>query len=149
MKVAVGSDHAGFEGTDEHYKPAMIAHIKAAGHDVVDCGTNGPEAVDYPDYADAVCRAILNGEAERGVLLCGTGIGIGIAANRHHGIRAAVCTSAEMAKIAREHNDANVVTMGRRLLTLPECLEIIDAFLQTPFSGAERHQRRIDKMDRA
>lgn len=149
MKVAVGSDHAGYEGTEQqHYKPAMIAHLRAAGHDVIDCGTNGPEAVDYPDYADAVCQAVLNGEAERGVLLCGTGIGIGIAANRHRGIRAAVCTSADMAKIAREHNDANVVTMGRRLLTLPECLDIIDAFLQTPFSGADRHQRRIEKMDR-
>jgi len=145
MKVAVGSDHAGFEGPPE-YKPAIVEYLLGKGHEVVDCGPDGAGAVDYPDYADKVCEAVLNGAAERGVLICGAGIGMGIAANRHRGIRAAACTTREMARLGREHNDANVLCLGRRILTLEECFELIDVFFDTPFSGEARHVRRIGKM---
>jgi len=146
MKIAVGSDHAGFEEPKPYYKPAIIQHLEAQGHEVVDCGTNGPDSVDYPDFADNVAAAILDGQAERGVLLCGTGIGISIAANRHKGIRAATCATPDMARLAREHNDANVICVGRRILALDTCLELIDLWLATPFSNGERHVRRVGKM---
>lgn len=146
MKIAVGADHAGYESPEPFYKPAIVEHLKARGHDVVDCGTHGPESVDYPDYANAVCESILKGEAERGVLLCGTGMGISIAANRHKGIRAACCVTPEMARLSRTHNDANVICVGRRVLSLDECLQLIDIWLDTPFSEGERHQRRVAKM---
>ena len=146
MRIAVGSDHAGFEDPPPWYKPAIIEHVKARGHDVIDCGTNGPESVDYPDFADVVCQTILSGEAERGVLMCGTGIGVGIAANRHKGIRAATCATPDMARLSREHNNANVICLGRRILTLDDCIRLIDIWLDTPFSGGERHTRRVEKM---
>lgn len=146
MKIAVGSDHAGYEGPPPLYKPAMIEHLKALGHEVIDCGTNGTESVDYPDFADAVCRKILDGEAERGVLICGTGMGISMAANRHTGIRAAVVVTQEMAELSRSHNDANVICLGRRTNTLESCLALTDIWLNTAFSGGERHVRRIHKM---
>lgn len=146
MKIAVGSDHAGYEAPGPLYKPAIMAFLESRGHVVIDCGTNGPESVDYPDFARNVCETIIRGDATMGVLLCGTGIGMAMAANRVPGIRAAVCTSPEMARISREHNDANIVAVGRRLLTIEQCLEIVDAFLATPFSGGERHQRRVNKM---
>ncbi|MDQ1256110.1 MAG: ribose 5-phosphate isomerase [Candidatus Hydrogenedentes bacterium] len=146
MNIAVGSDHAGYEEPAPYYKPALIAHVEALGHRVVDCGTDGPDAVDYPDIAAKVSEAVLSGTADRGILLCGTGIGVGIAANRFKGIRAATCATAGMARLAREHNDANVLAIGRRVLTLDECRALIEVFLETPFSGAERHRRRVDKM---
>jgi len=147
MKIAVGSDHAGFEAPEPYYKPAIVEHLRALGHEVVDCGPMEPGSVDYPDFAQRVCEAILTGQAELGVLLCGTGMGISMAANRHKGIRAAVCVRPEMALLAREHNDANVICLGKRLSTLRECISLVDIFLETPFSGGERHQRRIQKMD--
>lgn len=147
MKIAVGSDHAGFEGPPPLYKPAIIEHLTALGHEVLDCGTNGPDSVDYPDYARKVCQAVLGGRAERGVLLCGTGIGVSIAANRHVGIRAAVCATPDMARLAREHNDANVICLGRRILPVEGCFRLVDIWLETPFSGGERHARRVSKMD--
>jgi ribose 5-phosphate isomerase B len=145
MKVAVGCDHAGFEG-DAPFKPAIAKHIEELGHDVLDCGTNGPESVDYPDFGNAVSEAILSGKADCGVLMCGTGIGISIAANRHNGIRAAVCVTPEMARLAREHNNANILCLGRRLLSLEQCLELVDVFFKTPFSNGERHARRVSKL---
>jgi len=146
MKIALGSDHAGFEDPGPHFKPALMAYLESLGHEVVDCGTNGPDSVDYPDFGQNVCDAILGGQAERGVLLCGTGIGISIAANRNRGIRAAVCCSEEMAQLAREHNDANVLCLGKRTTPLDQCKKLIDIWLATPFSGNERHQRRVDKL---
>jgi ribose 5-phosphate isomerase B len=146
MVIAVGSDHAGFEDPAPHYKPAFIQHLKNRGFEVLDCGTNGPESVDYPDFANKVCEAILSGKAGRGLLLCGTGMGISIAANRHRGIRAAVCVTPQMAELARTHNDANVLCLGRRVLPLETCLELIDLWLDTPFPGGERHKRRVAKM---
>jgi ribose 5-phosphate isomerase B len=147
MKIAVGSDHAGFEDPEPFYKPALVEYLQELGHDVVDCGPMEPGSVDYPDFAQEVCRAILSGRAERGVLLCGTGMGISMAANRFKGIRAAVCVRPEMALLAREHNNANVICLGKRLNTLRECVSLVDIFLNTPYSGGERHQRRIGKMD--
>lgn len=146
MIIAVGSDHAGYEQPEPLYKPAIIAWLQSQGHTVIDCGTSGPESVDYPDFANALCREVLNGNAHYGVLICGTGIGIGMAANRHPGIRAATCTSPEMVRLARAHNDANVITVGRRILTLDQCVELISLFLDTPFEGGERHNRRIAKL---
>lgn len=146
MRIAVGSDHAGYEGPPPLYKPEMIKHLEAAGHIVIDCGTNGPDSVDYPDFADAVCREILEGRADRGVLICGTGMGISMAANRHTGIRAAVVVNDAMAELARSHNNSNVICLGRRISTLEQCLHLTDIWLATEFPGGERHERRIKKM---
>ena len=146
MKIAIGSDHAGYEGPEPLYKPAMTDFLRQLGHEVIDCGADSGESVDYPDFARCVSEAIIRGDAPMGVLICGTGMGIAMAANRFPGIRAAVCTSPEMARLARQHNDANVVALGRRLLTFEQCKQIVEAFLATPFSGGERHGRRISKM---
>lgn len=145
MKIAFGCDHAGFDDPKPYYKPALIEHLEAAGHTVVDCGTDGPDSVDYPDFADKVCDAV-RGDADVGILLCGTGIGMSMAANRHKGIRAAVCATTEMAELSREHNDANVLCIGRRILSIEECLAIVDTWLATGFSGGKRHVRRVGKM---
>ncbi len=146
MRIAVGSDHAGYEEPKPYFKPAIVSHLESRGHEIIDCGTDSSGAVDYPDFAQRVAESVGNKQADLGVLMCGTGIGMGIAANRRRGVRAAVCTSPEMAKLAREHNNANVLCIGRRLLSLDECIAIIDAFLDTEFSGAERHVRRVEKM---
>lgn len=146
MKIAFGSDHAGYEEPEPYYKPALIAFLESLGHEVIDCGTDGPESVDYPDFATAVCEKVAGDEAERGVLLCGTGIGMSISANRNAGIRAATCASTEMARLSREHNDANVLCVGRRILSLDECRAIIREWLSHSFSEGERHVRRVGKM---
>jgi len=145
MIVAIGSDHAGYEGAAP-YKPELLRYAASLGHETLDCGADSEASVDYPDFANAVCEAILAGRAQRGILLCGTGIGMSIAANRHPGIRAAACATPDMARLSREHNDANVLCLGRRILTLPQCLELIKLWLDTTFSGGERHCRRIHKM---
>jgi ribose 5-phosphate isomerase B len=146
LRIAVGSDHAGFEGSPP-YKPELMKHLDAKGITIINCGTNSAVAVDYPDVAKAVCDKVLHHEADVGILLCGTGIGMSISANRRRGIRAAVCVNTAMAKLAREHNHANVLCLGRRLVTLDECKVIIDAWLDEKPSTVERHQRRVDKMD--
>jgi len=146
MRIAVGSDHAGFDEPPPYYKPEFIKHLESRGVEVVDCGTSGPESVDYPDFAARVCETILSGKADRGVLLCGTGIGVSIAANRFKGIRAAVCANEEMARLSRDHNNANVICLGRRILSLETCIKLIDIWLDTPFSAGERHSRRVAKM---
>ncbi len=146
MKIAVGSDHAGYEAPEPYYKPELVKHLQDRGIEVLDCGTFGPDSVDYPDFAAKVCEAILRGDAERGLLLCGTGMGISIAANRFKGIRAAVCVTPEMAQLSRSHNNANVICLGRRISSLEECIKLIDIWLETPFSEGERHRRRICKM---
>lgn len=146
MRITVGSDHAGYEAPEPYYKPSIIEHLRSGGHEVVDCGVWDEASADYPDVADKVARALLSGEAQLGVLLCGTGAGMAIAANRHRGIRAAACATPEMARLARDHNDANIICIGRRILPLAVCLDLIDVFLRTPFSGGERHRRRIGKM---
>lgn len=138
--IAIASDHAGFEMKNEVSK--LLAEL---GLEVVDLGVNGPESVDYPDFADAVAVAMSDGRASRGVLVCGTGIGISIAANRHRHIRAARCGNATDARLARQHNDANVLVLGSRTSGWETARDSVLAFLNTEFEGG-RHQRRIDKM---
>jgi ribose 5-phosphate isomerase B len=139
-RIAVAADHAGYE-----LKSLLIAELRALGLEVRDLGTNGPESVDYPDFANAVARAITSGEAQRGLLICGTGIGMSIAANRHPALRAALCHEGLGARLARQHNDANVLVLGGRLIgaeTAKDCLKI---FFSTPFDGG-RHSARIAKL---
>jgi ribose 5-phosphate isomerase B len=139
--VAIAADHAGFA-----LKGELSAVLMDKGYQPLDLGTDGPESVDYPDIAERLVLAIRDGRATRGVLVCGTGIGIGIAANRFPGIRAATCTNATMARLARAHNDANVLSLGSRVIGFEAASDCLLAFLSTPFDGGDRHQRRIDKL---
>lgn len=143
MTISLGSDHAGFA-----YKEAIKAMLSADGHKVIDVGTTSEDSVDYPDYGHAAAELVRTGQAQIGVLVCGSGIGISIAANKVHGIRAANCTSTTMAQLARQHNDANMVAVGQRLVSEEEALSIVRAFLETPFEGG-RHQRRVDKIEQS
>ncbi|HEV2361902.1 MAG TPA: ribose 5-phosphate isomerase B [Acidimicrobiales bacterium] len=140
MRIAAGSDHAGFL-----LKQRLIAHLEGLGHEIVDLGTHSEESVDYPDYGAAVGRAVAAGEAELGVCCCGTGIGISIAANKIAGVRAAVVHDVSSAKLAHEHNDANVVCFGARLLGPVVATDSIEAFLDSKFLGG-RHAARIAKI---
>lgn len=139
--VALACDHAGYL-----LKAELIELLVGRGLGVLDLGTDGPESVDYPDFADALAAAIRDGRAERGVLICGTGIGISIAANRHQGIRAALCGEPTSARLAREHNDANVLALGARVVGIEIAKDCLTAFLDTPFAGGERHSRRVGKL---
>lgn len=138
--IAIAADHAGFE-----LKDLLKGELEAAGYDVLDLGTNGPESVDYPDFADALAGAVTDGRASRGVLVCGSGIGISIAANRHKGVRAAAVYDETAARLARQHNDANVLALGARLTGVEIAKACLKTFLETEFEGG-RHQRRVDKM---
>jgi len=140
MRLAVGSDHAGIE-----LKAAVAEHLRAAGHDVADLGTHDGSSVDYPDYGAAVGRAVVGGEADLGVAVCGSGIGIAIAANKVAGVRAATVHDATSARLAREHNDANVLCLGQRLTGVQVALDAVDAWLAAGFGGG-RHQGRVDKI---
>lgn len=140
MKIAVGSDHGGL-----HLKNHIKEYLQQQGIEILDCGTDTEASVDYPDYAAKVCQAVNLGEAERGILVCGTGIGVSIAANKIHGIRAALCGDVFSAKMSREHNNANVLCMGERVLGLSLAEMITDTWLNTEFAGG-RHQRRVDKI---
>lgn len=141
--IAIASDHGGYD-----LKQLLIDDLKAKGHEVLDLGTNGPESVDYPDYAELMAGAIKDGKAGRGVLLCGTGIGISIAANRHPQLRAALVHDALTARLSRLHNDANVIVMGGRILGIELAKDCLDVFLKTEFEGG-RHARRVAKMSHA
>lgn len=144
MRVAIGSDHAGFD-----QKERLKTHLLETGHEVVDLGTtSGDESVDYPDYAVAVGRSVASGDSEFGVLVCGTGIGMAVAANKVDGVRAANVTDPEFAKLARQHNDANVVAVSGRFVPLQVNEEIVDQFLATAFEGG-RHQNRVAKITAA
>lgn len=139
--IAIGSDHAGYG-----LKQAVKAHLKEKGLEFKDFGTYSEASCDYPDFAEAVSQAIISGEAERGILICGTGIGISIAANRHKEIRAAVCGDCFSAEATRQHNDANILAMGARVVGEGLAIKIVDTFLETPFSNGANHVRRIGKM---
>ena len=141
MKLAVGCDHAGFA-----LKGAVIEHLRAAGHEVIDCGAYSAESCDYPDYAAAVCGKIVSGEAERGVLVCGTGIGMSIAANKVRGIRAACCSDTFSARFTRLHNDANVLCFGARVVGEGLALDLVDLFVNTPYENSGNHPRRVAKI---
>lgn len=142
MRIAIASDHAGFE-----YKQMLAAYLKERGHEVVDCGTDSNESVDYPDFIAKAARAVAAGECERGIVLGGSGNGEAMAANRFRGVRCALCWSDESARLARAHNDANVISIGQRLIPEAEVRRIVDIWLSTPFDGG-RHLRRIEKLDR-
>lgn len=141
--VAIASDHGGFE-----YKGQIIEYIKADYPDitVIDCGCDGSKSVDYPDYAKTAVEKITNKEADAGILICGTGIGISIAANRHKNIRAALCTNATMARLTRQHNDANILSLGQRIIGIETAYACVKAFIETKFEGG-RHVRRIEKIE--
>jgi ribose 5-phosphate isomerase B len=138
--VAIACDHAGFA-----LKSAIHEALLARGCEVLDLGTNSEESVDYPDFGHAMGAAIDEGRAPRGVIVCGSGIGISIAANRHKGVRAALCTSGLMARLARQHNDANVLALGSRIIGFETAMDCLNAFLDTEFEGG-RHARRADKI---
>ena len=138
--IAIAADHAGFE-----MKAAMVDELKSMGFDVTDLGTNSAASVDYPDYAYAIAQAVTSGQAFRGVLICGTGVGMSIAANRHSGIRAALCTHGVMARFAREHNDANVLVLGARIIGAEIARECVRQFLSVQYAGG-RHDARVAKL---
>lgn len=140
--IAIGSDHGGFE-----LKKEVMAHLDARGLEYKDFGTYSDASCDYPVYGKAVAKAIASGECERGIIICGTGIGISIAANKVHGIRAALCGDCFSAEATRQHNDANVLALGARVVGPGLALKIVDTFLDTPFSNGERHIRRIEMIE--
>ena len=140
MKIAIGSDHAGLSLKNE-----LVEAIKARGHEIRDVGTFSGESVDYPDFASQVARSVGKGEVERGVLVCGTGIGMSIVANKHRGVRAALCTSEFEARMARAHNDANVLCVGQRVVGPGLARAILETFLDSPFEGG-RHEKRVQKI---
>jgi ribose 5-phosphate isomerase B len=142
MRLVFTSDHAGYALRED-----LAAHAKRSGHEVAIVGAPSEDAYDYPDAADEAVRVLLSKEADFGVFVCGTGIGICMRANRYRGIRGAPCCSVESAKLAREHNDANVLCIGARITPTEQALQILDAFLTVPASDAERHQRRVAKLD--
>jgi len=140
--ILLAADHAGYGLKEE-----LEAHLVDLGYEAVDLGTDGEESVDYPDYAHRLAEEIAAGRAERGILCCGAGIGMSITANKVAGVRAANCTDERMAALAREHNDANVLCLGARLLESADAKKIVWTFLETPFAGG-RHARRVDKIER-
>jgi ribose 5-phosphate isomerase B len=140
MMIAIGADHAGYE-----YKEKIKELLKSLGYEFTDFGTKSKESTDYPDYAHAVAEAVAAGKAEYGILVCGTGIGMAIVANKHNGIRAGNVESVEAARMSREHNNANVLAVGERLTSWDTVKQIVKTFLSTPFAGG-RHQRRVDKI---
>ena len=141
MKIAVACDHGAYD-----LKQTVVAHLTQKGYEVVDFGTNGPESCDYPDFAAAAARAVASGECEKGIVLCTTGIGVSITANKIKGIRCALLSDPWSAKMTRLHNDTNMMALGAGVVGENLALEIVDVWLGTEFSGEERHQRRIDKV---
>lgn len=141
MKVAIGCDHGGYE-----LKERVVKHLSEKGIEVVDFGTNNLDSCDYPDFGIAAAKAVANGECDKGIVICTTGIGISIAANKVKGIRCALCSDLTSARLTREHNDANVLAMGAAIIGHLVALDIVDVFLSTEFSGLEKHARRIKKI---
>lgn len=143
MKIAIGCDHGGYE-----LKEKLVLYLKEQGHEVLDFGTNSTESCDYPMYGRKVGKAVVNGECDRGIVICTTGIGISISANRIKGVRAAVCTDPYMAEMTRAHNNANVLALGANIVGEGLAIKILDVFLNTEFSEGERHVRRIGLIDK-
>ncbi len=140
MNIAIGSDHVGYP-----LKLKVIEHLAALGHTAVDVGHDNEERCDYPVYGERVAHAVVTHQCDLGILICGTGIGISLAANKVHGIRCAVCSESYSAMMARSHNDANIIAFGARVVGLDVALQIVDTFLTTAFEGG-RHQRRVDML---
>lgn len=141
MKLAMGSDHAGFE-----LKTVLAAFLKGSGHEIVDVGTCSTDPVDYPDYAVAVGRAVLDGRAERGILICGSGVGASVAANKVVGIRAGLCHDTYSAHQGVEHDDMNVLVLGGRVVGIALSQELVSAYVSAKFTNEERHLRRLNKV---
>ena len=140
-RIVMGSDHAGY-----NLKLKVKAHLEARGFEVTDVGTHAPESCNYTVYADALCKTLTAGEADLGILVCGTGIGMSIAANKHKGIRAACCENTFSARMTRMHNDANVLCFGERVIGYGLACDMVDLFVDTPFEGG-RHQARVDDLN--
>ena len=141
MKIAIAGDHGGFA-----LKEKIAAYLEEAGYEVENLGTYSEDSVDYPEYGKKCAEAVVSGQADRGIVVCGTGIGISIAANKVHGARCALCTSVHMAEMTRRHNDANMLALGGRTTEDGLALEIVKTWLETEFEGG-RHQRRVDMLD--
>jgi RpiB/LacA/LacB family sugar-phosphate isomerase len=141
MRLVIGADHAGFD-----LKQILAAYLRHHGHEVIDKGTDSDEPVDYPDYAEAVAKALLAGEGERGLLICGSGVGASVAANKLPGIRAGLCHDTYSARQGVEHDDMNILVLGARIIGVELARELVDNFLAAKFNGAERHRRRVDKI---
>lgn len=140
MKIAIGADHAGFA-----YKTELKKFLENKGFEVEDLGTHSTDSVDYPDFAHPVAQMVEKQEANWGILICGSGNGVAITANKHQGIRAALCWSVELAKLARQHNDANILCLPARFVSLDEAMAMVAAFAHTEFEGG-RHSKRVDKI---
>lgn len=142
MRISMGCDHGGYV-----LKETIKAHLASLGHEVIDYGTYGLESVDYPEYARKAARAVASGECERGIVVCTTGIGVSITANKVKGIRCALCHDVTTARLTREHNDANMLSIGAGCVGENVALDIVDTFITTEFSHGPRHQRRIDAIE--
>ena len=140
MKIAIGGDHAGFQ-----YKIELVKFLKESGHEVTDFGPNSEDSVDYPDFAHPVSKGVDSNEFDLGVLICGSGNGVAITANKYKGVRAALCWGVELAKLSRQHNNANILCLPARFISIQEAKDCLAAFLTTPFEGG-RHQTRVDKI---
>lgn len=141
MKISIGCDHGALD-----LKNMVVSHLQAQGHEVMDCGTYTSDSCDYPDFAAAAAKAVASGACDKGIVLCTTGIGVSITANKIDGIRCALLSDVWSAKMTRLHNDTNMMAVGAGVVGPNLALEIIDTWLNTPFSGEARHQRRIDKL---
>jgi ribose 5-phosphate isomerase B len=142
MKIAIGSDHAGFS-----YKQLLAEELSAKGHDIDDVGTFGPESVDYPDYALAVAEKVSAGTVERGILICGSAVGVCVVANKVPSVRAGICHDTYSARQCVEHDDVNVLCLGERVIGIELARAVVDSFLAAEFTGEPRHQRRLDKLN--
>ena len=141
MRVAIGADHAGFE-----LKQILLDYLRHRGHEVIDLGTTSEDPVDYPDFAEAVSKVLLDGAAERGVLVCGSGVGASVSANKIPGIRAGLCHDTYSARQGVEHDDMNILVLGARVIGVELARELVNNFLAANFNGEERHSRRIEKI---
>lgn len=141
MRIAIGADHAGFE-----LKNMLAADLRHRGHEVIDAGTTSADPVDYPDFAEAVSKVLLDGAAERGVLVCGSGVGASVSANKIPGIRAGLCHDTYSARQGVEHDDMNILVLGARVIGVELARELVNNFLAAKFNGEERHRRRIEKI---
>ena len=140
MKIAIGNDHAGTE-----YKNKIVSYLEEEGHIVRNFGTNSNDSVDYPDFIHPVAEAVANAEVDFGIIICGSGNGASMTANKHQKVRSALCWTKEITALAREHNDANILSIPARFTSEPQAVEMVKTFLETPFEGG-RHQRRVDKI---
>ncbi|MFC6097390.1 ribose 5-phosphate isomerase B [Flavobacterium qiangtangense] len=140
MKISIGNDHAGPE-----YKKAIVEMLKAKGHEVTNYGTDSADSVDYPDFGHPVATDVETGKAQLGIVICGSGNGINMTVNKHQGIRAALCWTKEIAALARQHNDANIISIPARYTSINQAVEMVETFLNTDFEGG-RHQNRVDKI---